>query len=258
MTSHTMTELVRIMPIIRTVSCTIRYKGILTANANWPAGGATALFAAGRSNLGTAGNLAVGTFAELRALLTKQTSPARAGESAAPLPPPSSMVLLVGPDEEDTALELLGNRIVPTATGAVLPDAYRSSTSLVMEPFLDTGNDPYYLCRGDIRGVEIAYLQGQRAPTITSAEDIRYSGMTFRVVFDFGAVVFSWRPQDLVRSAFPQQADTPAAARRRAMPAPMPDPPPVTYATRPSRSFMARVSPLEFLGVGSAVGDPSG
>ena len=161
--------------------------GILTANANWPAGGATALFAAGRNNLGTAGNLAVGTFAELRALLTKQTSPARAGESAAPLPPPSSMVLLVGPDEEDTALELLGNRIVPTATGAVLPDAYRSSTSLVMEPFLDTGNDPYYLCRGDIRGVEIAYLQGQRAPTITSAEDIRYSGMTFRVVFDFGA-----------------------------------------------------------------------
>ncbi len=161
--------------------------GILTANANWPAGGATALFAAGRNNLGTAGNLAAGTFAELRALLTKQTSPARAGESAAPLPPPSSMVLLVGPDEEDTALELLGNRIVPTATGAVLPDAYRTSTSLVMEPFLDTGNDPYYLCRGDIRGVEIAYLQGQRAPTITSAEDIRYSGMTFRVVFDFGA-----------------------------------------------------------------------
>jgi ATP-dependent protease ClpP protease subunit len=149
--------------------------------------GYTALFAAGRNNLGTAGNLAAGTFAELRALLTKQTSPARAGESAAPLPPPSSMVLLVGPDEEDTALELLGNRIVPTATGAVLPDAYRSSTSLVMEPFLDTGNDPYYLCRGDIRGVEIAYLQGQRAPTITSAEDIRYSGMTFRVVFDFGA-----------------------------------------------------------------------
>jgi ATP-dependent protease ClpP protease subunit len=161
--------------------------GILTANANWPAGGATALFAAGRNNLGTAGALAAGTFSELRALLTKQTSPARAGESAAPLPPPSSMVLLVGPDEEDTALELLGNRIVPTATGAVLPDAYRTSTSLVMEPFLDTGNDPYYLCRGDIRGVEIAYLQGQRAPTITSAEDIRYSGMTFRVVFDFGA-----------------------------------------------------------------------
>jgi ATP-dependent protease ClpP protease subunit len=162
--------------------------GILTANANWPAvGGSAALFAAGRNNLGAAGNLSAGTFAELRSLLLKQTSPARAGEAAAPLPPPSSMVLLVGPDEEDTALELLGNRIVPTATGATLPDAYRSSTSLVMEPFLDTGNDPYYLCRGDIRGVEIAYLQGQRAPTITNAEDIRYSGMTFRVVFDFGA-----------------------------------------------------------------------
>ena len=37
--------------------------------------------------------------------------------------------------------------------------------------------------------------------------------MVMNVVFDFGAVVFSWRPQDLVRSAFPQQADTPAAAQ---------------------------------------------
>lgn len=33
------------------------------------------------------------------------------------------------------------------------------------------------------------------------------------VVFDFGAVVFSWKPEDLVRSAFPEQAATPAAAR---------------------------------------------
>lgn len=37
--------------------------------------------------------------------------------------------------------------------------------------------------------------------------------MTMNVVFDFGAVVFSWKPQELVRSAFPEQAATPAAAR---------------------------------------------
>lgn len=161
--------------------------GILTTNAVWPTGGSVALFNGARNNLGTAGNLSATTYAELRALLAKQTSPARAGESAASLPPPTGVVLLVGPDEEDTAMELLGNRIVPTATGAVLPDGYRASTAMVMEPFLDVGNDPYYLCRSDIRGVEIAYLQGRRAPTISSAEDIKYSGVTFRVVFDFGA-----------------------------------------------------------------------
>lgn len=161
--------------------------GILTANGVWPSGGSTALFHVDRGNIGTAGNLDAAKYSELRALLAKQTSPAAVGEAAAPLPPPVSVVLLVGPDEEDTAMELLGNRIVPTATGAVIPDGYRANTSLVMEPFLDTGNDPYYLCRSDIRGVEIAYLQGRRAPQVTSAEDIRYSGMTFRVVFDFGA-----------------------------------------------------------------------
>lgn len=33
------------------------------------------------------------------------------------------------------------------------------------------------------------------------------------IVFDFGAVVFSWKPELLVRTAFPAQAATPAAAR---------------------------------------------
>jgi len=33
------------------------------------------------------------------------------------------------------------------------------------------------------------------------------------VVFDFGGVVFSWQPEHLVRTAFPHQAATPAAAR---------------------------------------------
>lgn len=33
------------------------------------------------------------------------------------------------------------------------------------------------------------------------------------IVFDFGAVVFSWKPESLVRAAFPVQAATPAAAR---------------------------------------------
>jgi putative hydrolase of the HAD superfamily len=33
------------------------------------------------------------------------------------------------------------------------------------------------------------------------------------VVFDFGAVVFSWKPQELVRAAFPERAATPEQAR---------------------------------------------
>jgi putative hydrolase of the HAD superfamily len=37
--------------------------------------------------------------------------------------------------------------------------------------------------------------------------------MPMNIVFDFGAVVFSWRPNEIVRGMFPQQAPTEAAAR---------------------------------------------
>lgn len=37
------------------------------------------------------------------------------------------------------------------------------------------------------------------------------------VVFDFGGVVFSWRPQDIVSAALPGHASTPAAARALAL-----------------------------------------
>lgn len=40
--------------------------------------------------------------------------------------------------------------------------------------------------------------------------------MTTNIVFDFGAVVFSWQPQEIVRTLFPAQAATPAAAQRLA------------------------------------------
>lgn len=170
--------------------------GILTTNAAMADSVALFSAAAGArldSNLGTAGNLSATTFSELRGLLNKQYAPSRSSSNRSPLPPPSSVVLLVGPDEEDTAMELLGNRIVPTATGAVLPDGYRSSTSMVMEPFLDTANDPYYLARTDIRAVEVAYLNGRRAPEVSSAEQINTTGMDFRVLFDFGAKAVTFR-----------------------------------------------------------------
>jgi len=40
--------------------------------------------------------------------------------------------------------------------------------------------------------------------------------MPMNIVFDFGAVVFSWRPDEIVRAMFPQQAATTAAARKLA------------------------------------------
>jgi phage head maturation protease len=169
--------------------------GILTANANMR--DAIPLFNAGHGNLGTAGALNSTTFSELRALLGKQTAPARSldpGETAPYLPPPVSMTLLVGPDEARAAQELVSNLIVPTQIGTALPQVFRQQTTVIEEGFLDTGNDPYYLARNDMmRAIEIAYLAGNRAPQVMTAEQFDVSGASIKVMFDFGAKAVTWR-----------------------------------------------------------------
>jgi len=166
---------------------------VLTDNGNMADG--TALFHANHANLGSAAALSATTYGALRALLNKQTGPARTGATPAaqPLPPASQFAFIFGATREQVALELLGNRIVPTATGAVLPDLYRTSTIGVMDPMLDTGNNPYYLARTDMKPIEIAYLRGRRVPTVTSAEEINHTGLKFRTLFDFGVKAVTWR-----------------------------------------------------------------
>lgn len=165
--------------------------GVLTTNAAMA--DTIALFNASHNNLGTAGNLSAASFGQLRSLLFNQTMPARAGQPAVPLPPPSSMVLLVGGNEERTANELVSGLIQPTAVGGALPNSFVSMTQVIADGFLTTGNDPYYLARTDIKPLDIAYLRGGRAPMVSSAERIDYTGVTFRVLFDFGVKATTWR-----------------------------------------------------------------
>jgi hypothetical protein len=105
------------------------------------------------------------------------------------------VALLVPPAELRTAYELVGNIIVPTAAGNALPTEYRSMITVVPEPLLNTGNQPYYMARTEpgMRALEVAYIRGQRTPVVNSAEEIGTSGVTFRVVFDFGAAAVQAR-----------------------------------------------------------------
>ena len=98
-------------------------------------------------------------------------------------------VLLVPPTREITAQELTSPLIVPTTAGNALPQSFRQSVEVVCEPFLQTGNAPFYMARTEpgMRPVEIAYLRGRRTPEVTDAERIDYTGITFRCLFDFGA-----------------------------------------------------------------------
>jgi ATP-dependent protease ClpP protease subunit len=167
--------------------------GILTTNAAMA--DTIALFNASHSNLATASALDAAAFGALRTLLQNQVGPARAGRTASPLPPVQSVALLCGPARETRALELTTPLIVPNAVGNALPTAYRSSTSVVVEPMLSTGNNPFYMARTEpgMRVVEIAYIRGMRTPQVTQAERIDYTGVTFRCLFDFGAKAVTWR-----------------------------------------------------------------
>lgn len=157
------------------------------------------LCSSNHSNLGTTGALSVTTFNELRKLLIGQTAmKAKSSDSATPVMPVQQMMLLVGPKAESVALELLGNRIVPTATGSALSDSYRASTTLVTDAFLGTAitaaaTEPYYLVRGDIPPVEIAYLSGRRAPRLSSFDPFNYTGVEYKVEFDFRAYATEYR-----------------------------------------------------------------
>jgi len=169
--------------------------GILTANANMADG--NALFSTTHKNLGTAGAMTATSLGQLIALLDAQTGPTRAGRLAAPLPPTMSAALVTGSNNRRTALELLGATIVPNAKDAALPAEMRAMMAPVFDPFLNGAStpQPYYAVRTEagMRPVEISYIRGQRTPQVTQAERIDYTGITFRVLFDFGAKAVTWR-----------------------------------------------------------------
>lgn len=178
--------------------------GLLTVNYSSTTLGQTmadtyAMVKSDHNNIGTTGALSVSTYNELRKLLTAQTMlKAKSTDSATPVMPPSQVLLLVGPKHEAAALEMLSNQVVPTALAAALNPAYRSSTSIVQDAFLGTAitgqaTEPFFLTRGDIPPVEIAYLQGRRTPRATQYEPFNYTGIEFKVEFDFRAYVTEWR-----------------------------------------------------------------
>lgn len=160
---------------------------LLTANANMADG--VALFHATHANLGTPGALTATTFGELLRLLLEQT-----GVEGQALPPPTEVTFLVAPSKQRTAFELTSSLIVPTNTGQALPMQYRDMTTVVTEPYLKTGNDPYYLVRNDVPLVDIAYLSGDgRVPIISSEAEIEYTGISWRLMFNFGCKATNWR-----------------------------------------------------------------
>ena len=98
-------------------------------------------------------------------------------------------ILLVPPELEITAAELMGSSLIHGTSGAapstnVLAGRYRVVSSTYL-----TSSSTWWLCAdpGDLAVMEVAFLNGQRQPTVEQAEaDFDVLGIQMRGYYDFG------------------------------------------------------------------------
>lgn len=136
-----------------------------------------AVFAAGHSNLGTAGALSETTLSEARLLMRRQTG---LGGTVIGIGPRYVLV----PPALETAAEKLLAEITPNVTEAVNPF---SALTLVVDPRL-TDEDAFYVAADPARadGIEFAYLESAPGPQIETKAGFEVDGMSMKVRLDLG------------------------------------------------------------------------
>lgn len=162
--------------------------GLLAANPTMRDG--AALFDATHGNLASAGGaITVSTLGEARAAMRKQRGVQNL--SYMNIVP---TFLVVGADRELEALQVLAE-IEPNQTSAVVPGWVRRLT-LVVDPRIDDlASGAWYLAGNPAAHdtFEVAFLDGQTAPTIEQEEGFDTLTLKWRVVFDLGVAALDWR-----------------------------------------------------------------
>lgn len=148
----------------------------------------SALFTTARGNLAAAGTaLDVTNLAAARQAIRTQRSIDNAGPVGV-----APTFVLVGPAQETAIEQLLQPVVVATtvANGNPFPNA--GLTPLVEARL--TGNPWYLFAKPEDASVfEVAYLNGQKTPTVETFTGPEILGMTMRVKHSFGAYCVGWR-----------------------------------------------------------------
>ena len=160
-------------------------------NANPLMGDGVALFHASHGNLGSAGVPSETTLNELRKLMRLQT-----GLDAQKLNL-SPVFLYVPPSLETTAEKLVAS-IIPDSSANVSPfsSSGRTPLQLAVEPRLeDSSATAYYIFAGksQIDMIELARLEGQSGPQISTREGWDVLGQEMRIVYDVAAKAIDHR-----------------------------------------------------------------
>lgn len=149
-----------------------------------------ALFHADHGNLAATGSaITVDTLSTARAAMRRQRGPA--GLAYLNIVP---RFLICGANREGEALKVL-SQLTPAKADDVTPQWIQQLT-LVVDPRLDDqANSAWYLAANPTTHdtIEVAFLDGRRAPSIERAEDFDNLNMRWRCVFDFGCAAIDWR-----------------------------------------------------------------
>lgn len=160
-----------------------------------------ALFHSTHANIGTAGALSITTLAELKKLMRMQAGlqPA-ASDTAASLLNIEPRFLLVGPSQEEVALQLLANAsMLYAAQSSNTVSPWIRNLVPVVEPELentpDAATGDFFLSASPltIDTVELGLLNGVDAPYMEEQMGFDVDGMRFKVRVDVGAKAIDYR-----------------------------------------------------------------
>ncbi len=148
-----------------------------------------ALFHADHSNLASSGGaISVVTLGAGKAAMRKQKN--LRGKETLNISP---KFLLVSPDKEVEALQLLNSTADPSGSNAGVANVFRNSLDLVVDAEL-TGNAWYLAASAlDIDTIEVTYLNGEDMPKLESRVGFDYLGMEWRIYIDYGVNVLDYR-----------------------------------------------------------------
>jgi len=98
--------------------------------------------------------------------------------------------LLVSPENEAAALQLLHSESDPAANNSGVVNVHRNTLDVVVDSELEA--TPWYLAASR-RTIKVLYLQGTGRKPIVRESDRNLSGVTFECVFDFGVYAEDFR-----------------------------------------------------------------
>ncbi len=142
-----------------------------------------AIFHADHKNIGTAAALSVDSLTNGRTPMRRQTLNGDALNI-------SPAFLMVAPELETTALQLLNSESTVGQANAGVANPFRNSLKLIVDAELAA--KPWYLA-ANRRTIKVGYLKGTNRRPIVNEKERNLSGIKYECVFDFGVMAEDFR-----------------------------------------------------------------